>query len=143
MEFTAKLGFVEKHAIAKRDAGANPSGLLKNARNAFTKALGDDFNTPKALAAIFQIVATLQPKLWNLTKSHAKEVRRFLTQELGGLGFRVEVPNIPQKITTLVKEREKCRKNKQFTHSDALRKEIAALGYVVEDTPVGPFVWPR
>ena len=47
----------------------------------------------------------------------------------------------PAKVGKLVKEREKYRTNKQFVQADGLRKKIEALGYTVEDTPQGPFVW--
>ena len=50
---------------------------------------------------------------------------------------------IPAKIAKLAAERELCRVNEQFVQSDALRKEIAVLGYGIEDTPIGPFVYKK
>jgi cysteinyl-tRNA synthetase len=43
----------------------------------------------------------------------------------------------------LAREREISRVNKQFTQSDVLRKEVEALGYVIEDTPLGPLTLPH
>jgi len=58
-------------------------------------------------------------------------------------GFRDIDLKIPSKIYKLALKREISRTNKQFTQSDTLRKEVEALGYVIEDTPLGPLVLPR
>jgi cysteinyl-tRNA synthetase len=59
------------------------------------------------------------------------------------LGFSLKIPKIPEKIEDLAKEREQSRGNKQFEQADRLRKEIKGLGYEIEDTPQGPFLWPQ
>jgi cysteinyl-tRNA synthetase len=40
----------------------------------------------------------------------------------------------------LLQARERARKRRDFATADQLRAQIAALGYVVEDTPRGPRV---
>ena len=40
----------------------------------------------------------------------------------------------------IARERERVKSNKQFTDSDALRREIEGLGYRVEDTPLGQLI---
>lgn len=44
----------------------------------------------------------------------------------------------PQEVKELVKQREQARANKDWPTSDALRQQIAALGWQVMDTPDGP-----
>jgi cysteinyl-tRNA synthetase len=51
------------------------------------------------------------------------------------------MPEIPEKILALVESREKYRKKGHYKESDSLRKQILSLGFSVEDTPRGPFVW--
>ena len=42
-----------------------------------------------------------------------------------------------------IKEYIEFRDNKQFVQSDDLRKQISSVGYEIEDTPQGPFLWPK
>jgi cysteinyl-tRNA synthetase len=58
--------------------------------------------------------------------------------ELLGIPYRSETPD--SAVAALAEERELCRTNKQFAQADDLRKKIGALGYSVDDTPIGPFV---
>jgi len=50
---------------------------------------------------------------------------------------------IPTKIMEKFEKYQKLRSNKQFIQSDALRKEIEALGYSIRDTDHGPYVVKR
>jgi cysteinyl-tRNA synthetase len=42
-----------------------------------------------------------------------------------------------QQIDALLAEREQARRSKNFARSDAIRKELAALGIVIEDSKEG------
>jgi cyanophycinase-like exopeptidase len=44
----------------------------------------------------------------------------------------------PEEVQTLVNQRQKAREDKNWSESDRLRDEIAALGWQVQDTPQGP-----
>ena len=48
----------------------------------------------------------------------------------------------PAPVMKLVEERQAARKARDFARADAIRDELAALGYAVEDTPEGPKVKP-
>ena len=133
--------FASKLSIA---AAKNPTGMeIKKYDAAFTIALQDDFNTPEALATIFSFINEINLSIWNITKKEAREAATWLKKSLNILGIALERPKIPLKIRWLAKKRELSRINKQFAKSDVLRKEIEALGYTVEDTPNGPFIWPK
>jgi cysteinyl-tRNA synthetase len=41
-------------------------------------------------------------------------------------------------VERLAQEREQARKRRDFATADHLRTQIAALGYLIEDTPRGP-----
>jgi cysteinyl-tRNA synthetase len=45
---------------------------------------------------------------------------------------------IPTEINSLSEERENARKAKDFKRSDAIRDELKAKGWAIEDTPKGP-----
>ncbi|MBK5226289.1 MAG: cysteine--tRNA ligase, partial [Thermoleophilia bacterium] len=45
---------------------------------------------------------------------------------------------LEQELLDLVAEREKARKDGDYTAADAARDKLAAAGYEVRDTPQGP-----
>jgi hypothetical protein len=46
--------------------------------------------------------------------------------------------SLPPGIAALIEEREGARRKKNWAQADALREQLASLGYLVEDTPQGP-----
>jgi cysteinyl-tRNA synthetase len=53
-----------------------------------------------------------------------------------GVGAPKEV-EVPAEIVALVEARQAARKAKDFKRADALRDELKAKGWVIEDTPKG------
>jgi cysteinyl-tRNA synthetase len=47
-------------------------------------------------------------------------------------------PAVDADVERLAREREQARKRRDFAAADRLRAQIAALGYVIEDTSRGP-----
>ncbi|MDE2001305.1 MAG: cysteine--tRNA ligase [Patescibacteria group bacterium] len=116
------------------------NGILQ-AKEKFTKSMDDDFNTPDALAALFELMNSLETSFWNLTRPEARALEAFYEEMLALLGFSAQkAPSVPREIAQKAKEREAFRIHKQFIQSDAIRKELDALGYSIEDTPAGPLV---
>ncbi len=94
-------------------------------------ALNDDLNTPQALAV-----------MWDLLKSDyppaAKKASLLKFDEIFGLNLASAKPiDVPDTIRELVSRREQLRTDKQYDEADTLRDEIAAAGFIVEDTPAG------
>ena len=110
------------------------SALIKYEK-IFLTAINDDLNTPKTLSIMWKII-----KEKNLSGG---EKRRLLISfdKVLGLGLKDAKPEktveVPQKIKDLAQKRELLRNNKQFIQSDALRKQIEKLGYLIEDTISG------
>ncbi len=101
----------------------------------FLTAINDDLNTPKAMAIVWQVVKNVHIS--------SKTKKRFLIKvdKILGLGLnKIKPLEIPPKIAQLTAQREELRRNKQFMQSDALRKKIESLGYIIEDTAFGPEV---
>ncbi|MEK7555367.1 MAG: cysteine--tRNA ligase [Patescibacteria group bacterium] len=133
-EFLEKLELVLKAKQKTSSIKIN----IKNYNKLFNQAMDDDFNTPKALAVVFDLIASLQNKIWRINPAQVKVVNRFINEKLDIFGIKIKPVKIPQKIRSLANQREKLRINKQFIPSDRLRKEIESLGYKVEDTSYGP-----
>jgi cysteinyl-tRNA synthetase len=111
----------------------------------FTEAMDDDFNTPIALAVLFDLaheIQRLRDKDPQAASAHAA-LLRYLGGVLGVLQQDVEkffqqgtdVDVI--KIETLIAAREKARAEKNFAEADRIRKELADLAIVIEDGATG------
>ena len=127
---------------AKRGKGSGSVRLVEF-ENRFHAAMEDDFNTPEALAAIFDLMREANKAIWDLSAQDARAVYKWLRSILKMLGFQQIDLKIPRQAAKIARKREISRANKQFAQSDALRKEAEALGYSIEDTPLGPLVLPR
>jgi cysteinyl-tRNA synthetase len=93
------------------------------------QALSDDLNTSKALGIIFEHLSAIKQ---NITL--CKEII-FILQEIFGLTLEPinEPNNITPEIALLLQAREESRKNRDWAKADALRAELAHLGYTVQD----------
>lgn len=135
--FLEKLRFVEKNGHGQNIVP------LETWKNKFHAAMEDDLNTPEAMAAVFGLMKEVNQGIWKISARDAREARRWLRSTLAMLGFKHIDITIPSKIHRISRRRELSRRNEQFMQSDALRKEAEALGYSIEDTPLGPFALPR
>ena len=97
----------------------------------FDAALGDDLNTPQALAIIFDLVKTPTSRS-RKNGCCSTGLIRYL-----GLISHDKAEEIPPRKPEKLEKYKECRTSKQFVQSDALRKEIEALGYEVRDTEKG------
>jgi len=121
--------------------------LLKTAREKFFAHLQDDFNTPKALGALFVLVRKINPLIDKnaLTKKDGQSVLELFrdADALFGILPKETREGIPAHIQRLVGERERTRRQKQWPEADTLREKIEKMGYVVEDTDYGPRIKHR
>jgi len=105
----------------------------------FKAALDDDFNSPKALAVIFELINKLNK---NKDQVLANEIFTIL-KKIGLLKFTPEeflknpINLDVTKIEELIKLRQQAKINKNFSQADQIRSEIESLGVVIEDSPGG------
>jgi len=105
----------------------------------FKAALDDDFNSPKALAVIFELINKLNK---NKDQVLANEIFTIL-KKIGLLKFTPEeflknpINLDVNKIEELIKLRQQAKINKNFSQADQIRSEIESLGVVIEDSPGG------
>jgi cysteinyl-tRNA synthetase len=112
----------------------------------FSAAMDDDFNTPQALAALFDFARALsEHRDRGLTTPEGRagfaagvaELVR-LAGAIGLLQRGVEAGGPPAEVEQLVTERTAARARRDWKRSDELRAEIQRLGWAVEDTASGP-----
>ena len=139
--------FIQKLKLVKADLEAKlPSSILESAKKQFTEAMDNDFNTPEAFAAIFEMIRVINPFLSenNVSEKQAKEILKLLKEidDITGV-IPTEQQKIPAEVQELVKKREKLRQDKNYEEADKIRTQIQVLGWEVEDTIYGPLVIRR
>jgi cysteinyl-tRNA synthetase len=124
---------------------------------AFREALADDFNTPRAMAQIAELITEANREAINDAPHAVKEMLDPLG--LGSLaGGRVIEIRIADSIAlsdkletrpdsptpeTLLAEREKARAARDFERADEIREKLAELGWEVRDSAEGAKLVPR
>ncbi len=117
---------------------------------ALVAALEDDLNTPKAMAAYFELAREL-----NKATDEVERLRLAAQMYASGrlLGFLNEDPEAwfagegsgdftAEAIEGLLEERRMARANKDFARADEIRDTLAEAGIAIEDGPDGT-TWRR
>jgi cysteinyl-tRNA synthetase len=115
-------------------ADGEPDAAVVESREAFLAALADDFNTPRAMAALHDLI-TEANKRAPLAGGHAvlEEMLGVVGLErLAAAGYEAD----PEAEGLLV-ERERARAARDFATADRIRDELEERGFEVRDTPAG------
>jgi cysteinyl-tRNA synthetase len=119
---------------AERVDGA-PHPTVVDLRKAFLDALSNDFNTPRAMAELYDLVTQANKR--PLPGAHAALAEMLAIVGLESLaGGDAEAPDAGAEA--LMREREAARAARDFELADRIRERLAARGYEVRDTPQGP-----
>jgi cysteinyl-tRNA synthetase len=153
---TAKVALDRFYTALKGYEGVNPVelGAIDNPSiyvQAYLKAMDDDFNTPEAIAAMFELVRELnaskgQPqaeKLANELKSMGQVLGLFASNpneflQAGTQGGDLSAEDIEEKIA----ERIEAKSNKQYELADQIRNTLKEQGVILEDSKNGT-TWRR
>ena len=130
---------------AAEDAGIKICGENPEIDKEFDAAMDDDFNTALAISNLFGYFKIIRAKIAAGDKSAGADINQIRkTYSLLGLfeedasGFLAayavkEQEKIPEEVVALAEERLQARNNRDWAKSDALRDEIARMGYTVKD----------
>jgi cysteinyl-tRNA synthetase len=119
--------------VEKATDGEAPAWALKHLDD-FTDAVNDDLNVPKAFAALFELVRETNSK----SGEGVRGIFKRMDEVLGVIFFgKSEKSDIPEEVKALLEKRALARANKDWAQSDALRDEIASLGWSVKDSKEG------
>ena len=133
--------------------GSAPAALDRALLESFRQEMDDDFNTPRALALIFDEVRALN-RLLDEKKPKGIEERcaalRVMCDTLGLLQpgyferkkvrFLAKSKIAAEEIDDLIARRDQARQSKNWPQADRLRDELLRKGILLEDTAKGT-VW--
>ncbi len=113
----------------------------------FREAMNDDFNTPEAVAVLFDLANEVNRSKSKPAASKLKSlaaVLGLLQQEpdeflQGGPGATLTDEQVSEQIAA----RLFARKQKNYAESDRIRAELDKAGVILEDTPGGGTTWRR
>lgn len=129
--------------FAMENASGNGKELIAKAEAAkakFIDAMDDDLNTADAIAAVFEFAREINTLSASESKESLQAAADMFDSLTGVLGllYNRNTDDVPEHVKSLVAERTEVRKAKNWARADAIRDELASLGYVVEDTASGP-----
>ncbi len=137
-------------ALEERAKGADGAGAPEWAArclDAFTAAVNDDLNLPRAFAALFDLVRSANAAIAAAEPFSAAEALaafRRMDEVLGVVFFeKAAKEEVPAEIQALLDARAAARKERNWAESDRLRDEIAAAGWAVKDSKDGQTVTRR
>ena len=121
--------------------------VLSREKREFERAMDDDLNTSRALAAVHRAARVVNRAIdqGEVSTKDAAAIHQFfsdLDRVLGILGGQTKNEKLPEEAGRLIRERDEARANRDWATADSLRKQLLAMGIVVEDTPAGT-VWKR
>ena len=137
-------------ALSDVDLGSETPAVDWNEAHAqrFREAMDDDFNTPLAMAELFDLASEV-----NRTKS--LQAARQLKALAGVLGLLERAPQEflrggssegglgEAEISDLIAARAAAKKARNFAEADGIRADLLAGGIILEDKPDGTTNWRR
>ncbi|MFL6709200.1 MAG: cysteine--tRNA ligase [Massilia sp.] len=147
----AKIGLTRLYTALDGFDGLEPAELDWTEAYAarFADAMNDDFNTPIALAVLFDMVS-------ELNKTRSIELAAKLRALAGVIGLLERAPQAflqsavgvaagegEGKIVELIAQRSAAKKARDFAESDRIRAALLADGVILEDKPDGTTNWRR
>jgi cysteinyl-tRNA synthetase len=134
MEYDDRVMQQATASVARIREAARRSGegaRLPGATERFFAALADDFNTPAALAVLYEWIRAA-----NSGDGGNREQLREMLSVLA-LENLFDVDAAPEDVVALAEARVAARAAKDYAESDRLRDAIAAAGWAVRDVPDG------
>jgi cysteinyl-tRNA synthetase len=129
------------------------SAAAKTCEEQFRAAMDDDFNTPSALAALFEWATEINRITSAGTKpgggeglNEARATFRRLSEEVLGLMWPEPETSASDSLTPslmelLISLRQSARENRDWKTADAIRDRLKEIGVTLEDRVEGGTQW--
>ena len=130
--------------VALPEASATPIDWARPPAAAFKAAMDEDFNTPAAMAVLFELAN-------ECNRSRSADAASLLRALAGTLGVLQQAPRSylqagsgldEAAIETLIQARATAKGQKDFAEADRIRQQLAAQGVALKDSSQGT-TWVR
>ena len=138
LEVTPETTDQAERTLERLDAFARSSAALPGAEPdeatlaAFRERMDDDLDTPGAMRVLFDAVREVNTSADAAVAAAVREMAKAV-----GLELRGATDDVDATTQDLVRQRDEARAAKDFARADAIRGELEASGWTVEDTPSG------
>jgi len=129
---------------SRKKISGGGAGAILQFKERFDGYLDDDFNTPRALSVLFEMVklCNIELESKDIHKAEKLNYALSLIREMAGilgLNFLADVPAeiSDNDIEFKISARKALKKDKKFTEADQIRKELEDKGIILEDTKDG------
>ena len=139
---------LERFYQALREVEAVEGEIDNDFESRFIEAMNDDFNTPKAISVLFELINELNKA--SREKSEAAPLLAGQLKKLGGiLGLLQQDPAAfmqgeaeeggltAEAIESLIEQRAAAKKNREFSEADRIRDDLAEQGIILKDSREG------
>ncbi len=146
---------LERFYTALRGIEVAENGQMSDHEQRFTKAMDDDFNTPEALAVLFELVPPLNSAKVGGRVEEAANLAAVLKRLAAVLGLLQDDPErflkgtVPggegpsdEEVEALIQRRLDARRARDWGEADRIRDKLQGLGIVLEDG-AGGTSWRR
>ncbi|RTE05032.1 cysteine--tRNA ligase [Paenibacillus whitsoniae] len=128
-------------ASATGEVDSAITARIQEINGQFVDKMNDDFNTPDAITAVFELVSEANHYLQQ-ERVHSEAVQQFMAQlerfdAVLGLLSQAADELLDAEIEKLIVERTEARKSKNWARADEIRDLLTEKGIFLEDTPQG------
>ena len=124
-------------------------GAIGQFKDKFIEYMDDDFNTPRALSVLFDMINRCNKELEsddeykNFKLRYAMDIIKEISDIFGFTFLKDNLTEMSDtKVTIAIAMREQLRKEKKFKEADDIRKNLEEKGIILEDTKDGT-TWRR
>jgi cysteinyl-tRNA synthetase len=132
-----------RDALRRLHSGGQSPPDMAHHKEAFFDALANDFNTPAALASLFEWVREANRRGVGVGDTDLREMLGVLgLGELTALETVGDVALIDPEAASMLQQREQARRKRDFQTADRMREELRERGWEIRDGSDGPELIP-